>query len=302
MNKVVRASFFKRDPLTCARELIGTELIWGECSGVVVEVEAYAAIDDEAAHTFTRPSARSFIERNKAGAAYVYFNYGVHWMLNVLVKGDANGFVLIRALEPRRGIELMKRRRGVNDLRQLCSGPGKLTQAFAITGRDHEMDLCSDPRHCFVSNSSATFDVVADKRIGISRSAHLPWRFTLRGSPFVSRGQGRSIVPSVALWATLGASRSEPRLHFIDSIRVFIEILRFDEQNQTACFARHERWSGLQRRRIFAARAGLRSHWRDDEGLAAGLYLARGGQMLRAAGGRRCARRGACARHSALRG
>ena len=97
MNKVVRASFFKRDPLTCARELIGTELIWGECSGVVVEVEAYAAIDDEAAHTFTRPSARSFVERNKAGAAYVYFNYGVHWMLNVLVKGDANGFVLIRA-------------------------------------------------------------------------------------------------------------------------------------------------------------------------------------------------------------
>ena len=187
MNKVVRASFFKRDPLTCARELIGTELIWGECSGVVVEVEAYAAIDDEAAHTFTRPSARSFIERNKAGAAYVYFNYGVHWMLNVLVKGDANGFVLIRALEPRRGVELMKRRRGVNDLRQLCSGPGKLTQAFAVTGRDHEMDLCSDPRHCFVSNSSATFDVVADKRIGISRSAHLPWRFTLRGSPFVSR-------------------------------------------------------------------------------------------------------------------
>ena len=186
-DEIVRSAFFKRDPLTCARELIGTELIWGQCSGLVVEVEAYAAIDDEAAHTFTRPSARSFIERNKAGAAYVYFNYGVHWMLNVLVKGDANGFVLIRALEPRRGVELMKRRRGVNDLRQLCSGPGKLTQAFAITGRDHEMDLCSDSRHCFVSNSRATFDVVADKRIGISRSAHLPWRFTLRGSEFVSR-------------------------------------------------------------------------------------------------------------------
>jgi len=150
-------------------------------------VEAYAAMDDEAAHTFTRPSARSFIERNKAGAAYVYFNYGVHWMLNVMVKGDANGFVLIRALEPRRGVELMKRRRGVNDLRQLCSGPGKVTQAFAVTGRDHEMDLCADPCHCFVSDRQARFDVVADKRIGISRSAHLPWRFTLRGSEFVSR-------------------------------------------------------------------------------------------------------------------
>src|SRR5207244_799931 len=139
-NKIVRASFFKRDPITCARELIGAELIWGDCSGIVVEVEAYAAIDDEAAHTFTRPSARSFIERNQAGAAYVYFNYGMHWMLNVLVKGDAKGFVLIRAL------------------------------------------------YFFVRNANMAVDVVADARIGITRSAHYPWRFTLRGSTFVSRG------------------------------------------------------------------------------------------------------------------
>src|SRR6185436_2018785 len=187
VQKMIRASFFQRDPLTCARELIGTELIWGECPGVVVEVEGNELIEDEAAQPLTRLSARSFIERNKAGTAYVYFNYGVHWMLNVLVKGNANGFVLIRALEPRQGVELMKRRRRVNELRRLCSGPGKLTQAFAITGRDHEIDLCSDPRHCFVSNSRESFDVVADKRIGISRSAHLPWRFTLRGSEFVSR-------------------------------------------------------------------------------------------------------------------
>jgi DNA-3-methyladenine glycosylase len=186
-NQLVRRPFFQRDPLSCARELIGAELIWGDCSGIVVEVEAYAAIDDEAAHTFTRPSARSFIERNKAGAAYVYFSYGNHWMLNVLVKGEANGFVLFRALEPRRGVEVMKKRRGVDDLRQLCSGPGKLTQALDITDRHHEMDLCVDPRHSFVSDAQATFDIVADKRIGISRSAHLPWRFTLRGSPFVSR-------------------------------------------------------------------------------------------------------------------
>jgi DNA-3-methyladenine glycosylase len=187
VSGMIRASFFKRDPVTCARDLIGTELIWGQCSGIIVEVEAYAAIDDEAAHTFTRPSARSFIERNKPGAAYVYLNYGVHWMLNVLVKGNADGFVLIRALEPRRGIELMKKRRETNNVRQLLSGPGKLTQAFAITGRHHEMDLCSEPSHCFISRSPTIVDVVADKRIGISRSAHLPWRFTLRASPFVSR-------------------------------------------------------------------------------------------------------------------
>jgi DNA-3-methyladenine glycosylase len=186
LNKIVRASFFKRDPLLCARELIGTELIWGDCSGIVVEVEAYAAINDEAAHTFTRPSARSFIQRNNAGAAYVYFNYGMHWMLNVLVKGDENGFVLIRALEPTKGTEQMKKRRGVNDVKRLCSGPGKLTQALGITNRHHEIDLCSDPRHCFVRSAKISADVVTDTRIGITRSAHYPWRFTLRGSPFVS--------------------------------------------------------------------------------------------------------------------
>src|SRR5881398_1998968 len=168
-RQMIGRRFFRRDPLSCARELIGAELLWGERTGIIVEVEAYAALNDEAAHTFTRPTARAFIERNKPGAAYVYFNYGVHWMLNVLVKGEANGFVLIRALEPRRGVELMKKRRGVDDVRQLCSGPGKLTQALAITGKHHEMDLCSDPRYCFVSNTQASFDVVADKRIGISR-------------------------------------------------------------------------------------------------------------------------------------
>lgn len=186
-QQIIGREFFRQDPLSCARGLVGTELIWGQCTGIIVEVEAYAAINDEAAHTFTRPSARAFIERNQPGAAYVYFNYGVHWMLNVLVKGKADGFVLIRALEPRRGITLMKKRRGIDDPRKLCSGPGKLTQALAITGRDHELDLCADPRHCFRARPNGAIDVAADRRIGITRSADLNWRFTLRGSPFVSR-------------------------------------------------------------------------------------------------------------------
>ena len=186
-TKIIRASFFQREPLTCARELIGKDLIWGDCSGVIVETEAYNAINDEACHTFMRPSTRAFIARSKAGAAYIYLNYGMHWMLNVLVKGDANGFVLIRAVEPRRGIEQMRKRRQIDDVKHLGSGPGKLTQALDITDRHHEMDLCSDPRHCFAYNRGAVVDVVADKRIGITRSADLPWRFTLHGSPFVSR-------------------------------------------------------------------------------------------------------------------
>jgi DNA-3-methyladenine glycosylase len=186
-SRVIDVSFFRRDPLICARELIGVQLIWGQCSGVVVETEAYTAQNDEAAHTFTRPSARAFVERNQPGAAYVYFNYGMHWMLNVLVKGGtADGFVLIRALEPRRGVSLMKKRRKLEDEKRLCSGPGKLTQALDITDRYHEMDLCSDPRHCFVHSSETQLDVVASKRIGITRSADFPWRFTLRDSAFIS--------------------------------------------------------------------------------------------------------------------
>jgi DNA-3-methyladenine glycosylase len=81
----------------------------------------------------------------------------------------------------------MKRRRGLDDERRLCSGPGKLTQAFGITDRYHEMNLCLDPRHCFAHSSGEDVDVVADERIGITRSAHHPWRFTIRGNPFVSR-------------------------------------------------------------------------------------------------------------------
>jgi DNA-3-methyladenine glycosylase len=192
---LIEADFFRSEPLICAPGLIGTTLVWGRCSGIIVETEAYLAENDEAAHTFTRPSARSFIERNEPGAAYVYFNYGVHWMLNVLVKGGrANGFVLIRALEPRDGVALMRKRRRVEDMRRLCSGPGKLTQALAITGRDHEIDLCRDLRRCFLPRSDTNVEVVADERIGITRSAHLPWRFTLRGSPFISRPVKRASV------------------------------------------------------------------------------------------------------------
>jgi len=108
-------------------------------------------------------------------------------MLIVLVKGgETNGFVLFRAMEPLHGIELMKKRRAVEDERNLCSGPGKLTQAFDITVRHHEMDLCIDPRHCF-TYAQERVKVVADERVGISRSAHHLWRFTERNNKFVSR-------------------------------------------------------------------------------------------------------------------
>ena len=185
---ILSCAFFQRDPLLCARELIGTELVWGKCAGIVVETEAYLTLNDEASHTFSRPSTRAFVERNAAGAIYIYMNYGVHWMLNVLVKGgERTGLILIRALEPRRGLTIMATRRGVDDVRRLCSGPGKLAQALDITKRHHEMSICAEPRRCFVRDEKSETHVVADPRIGISRSQDLPWRFTLRGSEFVSR-------------------------------------------------------------------------------------------------------------------
>ena len=181
-------SFFERDPLDCASDLIGTELVWEKCSGIIVETEAYLTLNDEACHTFTRPSTRAFVERNEPGAIYIYFNYGVHWMLNLLVKGgERTGLILIRALEPRRGVPLMKKRRGLDVVRRLCSGPGKLTQALDITNRHHEKSIWAGPRHCLLPRANDDTRVVADSRIGISRSKDFPWRFTLRDSEYVSR-------------------------------------------------------------------------------------------------------------------
>jgi len=187
-------AFFQRDPVRCAQELIGCELVWNSCAGVVVETEAYAAVGDEASHTFVRPSTRAFVERHEAGAAYVYFNYGMYWLFNVLVKGGAvDGFVLIRALQPTRGVALMRRRRfpGPAGLKPrpvetLCSGPGKLAIALGITGEQHGIDLCRNPKKAFHAGSGSRIAWVSDVRIGISKAAHLPWRFLAAENPHVS--------------------------------------------------------------------------------------------------------------------
>jgi DNA-3-methyladenine glycosylase len=181
---VIPRKFFTQSPVECARALVGCELVWGACSGIVVECEAYAAVGDQACHTFTRPSAREFVVRHRAGTAYVYLNYGMHWMLNVLTKGDEEGFVLIRAIEPRRGLRAMRKRRGDKTGRALSGGPGRLAAALGVTGSHHGTDFCSSARRCFVAGGEVS--VVADGRIGISRAQELPWRFSLAENPFVS--------------------------------------------------------------------------------------------------------------------
>lgn len=191
----IERPFFQRDPVTCARELIGCTLRWGKCAGVIVETEAYGAVNDEACHTWSRPSAREFVTKHPPGAAYVYFNYGMYWMLNVLVKGGGeDGFVLFRAIEPTDGIAAMARRRAANLKSQslklksdtwLCSGPGKLAQALGVTGRDHGRDFCADEGARFFRPTSAV-EIESGSRIGISRAQHLAWRFMLRGSAHIS--------------------------------------------------------------------------------------------------------------------
>jgi DNA-3-methyladenine glycosylase len=205
-------SFFERDPVTCARELIGCMLMWEGCAGVIAETEAYAAVGDEACHTWSRPSARRFVEANPPGAAYVYFNYGMYWMLNVLVKGPkGEGFVLFRALEPTEGIAAMRERRVKNRRVSraelppiaLCSGPGKLAQALGVTGADHGRDFCADA-HIGIAAPALPAEVATCVRIGISRAQHLPWRYLLAGSGHVS-------VPVRGAKLIAGKSRSRIR-------------------------------------------------------------------------------------------
>ena len=181
--------FFRRAPAVCARELIGTEFWWDGCAGIVVETEAYSEIGDEACHTFFRPSARRFVEAHAPGAAYVYFNYGMYWLTNVLTHDPATGergFVLLRALQPLAGIDDMRKRRGDGrrDL-DLCSGPGKLSMALGIDGEHHGWDFTADRRRGF--REGCQLAVETDLRIGISRSQDLRWRFLASGSPWVSR-------------------------------------------------------------------------------------------------------------------
>jgi DNA-3-methyladenine glycosylase len=166
--------------------LIGCELVWNGAGGVIVETEAYSVRNDEACHTFSRPSSRGFVAEKPPGAAYVYLNYGMYWLLNFLVKGGTeDGFVLIRALEPTRGIEEMRQRRGMNELKNLCSGPGKLTRAMAIDGTFHGQDFFAVDGPVLLS-PTAPPEILAGPRIGITRAADLPWRFVAAGSRFLS--------------------------------------------------------------------------------------------------------------------
>ena len=188
----VTRAFFERDPLSCARDLLGCELVWRDTSGTIVETEAYAEYGDQASHTFLRQSVRTFVEERPPGSIYIYLNYGMHWLLNFLVKGESfRGFVLIRALEPRAGVKRMLQRRGAQKVTDLCSGPGKLTQAMGITGEWNGADLFAIPG-VKLSHWAEPPAIIADQRIGITKSAELEWRYFIGNSPFVSVQKGKT--------------------------------------------------------------------------------------------------------------
>jgi DNA-3-methyladenine glycosylase len=184
-------TFFERPPLVCARDMLGCQLTWGKTAGIIVETEAYAEYGDEAAHTFMRSTARTFIDQQPPGALYIYLNYGVHWLLNFLSKGaDSRGFVLIRALQPVLGLDVMRRRRRLEQDKMLCSGPGKLTQALGITARWHEKDFFSIPGVSLTRNADRP-TIAVDRRVGITKSAEFEWRFMIADSEYVSLKKGK---------------------------------------------------------------------------------------------------------------
>jgi len=173
------------DPVSAARDLIGWTLLVDGVGGPIVETEAYRS-DDPASHSFPGPTPRNAVMFGPPGRFYVYLSYGIHWCANIVCGPEGTGAaVLVRALEPVHGIELMRSRRGREPLRELASGPGRVGQALAagpqLTGR-----------LAYLRPPAAARTVVATTRIGISKAADRPWRFLDPDSPYVSRPPARA--------------------------------------------------------------------------------------------------------------
>jgi DNA-3-methyladenine glycosylase len=182
---------FSAPSLAVAQALIGASVWVDGVGGTIVETEAYDQLDP-ASHSFGRRTARNAVMFGPPGRTYVYRSYGLHWCLNFVCAPPGHGAgVLIRALEPTRGIERMRERRGVDDLRLLCSGPGRLCQALGVTGAHNGLRLDRKPFR-MVPRSDADLAVASGVRIGITKSRELPWRFVLAGSRYLSKPLGRA--------------------------------------------------------------------------------------------------------------
>jgi DNA-3-methyladenine glycosylase len=184
----VKPAFYARPVLEVARDLIGCVVSHGECSGVIVETEAYHD-SEPACHAHIGLTPRTHTLFGAPGRAYVYRSYGIHALLNAVCEPEGVGAaVLIRALEPLDGVPFMALRRGMSGLRDLCSGPGKLTQALGIELEHNGADLAAGP--VLITPPPPGWgggEIVCDRRIGITKAVELEWRFCLAGSRYLSR-------------------------------------------------------------------------------------------------------------------
>jgi DNA-3-methyladenine glycosylase len=181
----LRKSFFDRSVHDVAPELIGATLLVDGVGGIIVEVEAYHHTEP-AAHSYNGQTPRNAVMFGPPGFLYVYRSYGIHWCMNFVCEaaGSASA-VLVRALQPTQGLAAMKRRRGTIEERQLCSGPGKVCEALGVTRKHNGLPLDKPP---FELRARADdFDVAIGVRIGITKAAELPWRYGVKGSPFLSK-------------------------------------------------------------------------------------------------------------------
>ena len=184
-GRVLLPADFAGDAADVARQLIGATLQVAGVGGRIVETEAYDR-EDPASHSHAGPTARNQAMFGPPGRAYVYRSYGIHWCLNFVCRETGHGAgVLIRAIEPLWGLDRMRARRGLDDERLLCAGPGRVGQALAIT---HDLNGLRLDRAPFqVRATRHPPPVVVGPRIGISKAAEVPWRFGLAGSKFLSR-------------------------------------------------------------------------------------------------------------------
>ena len=190
----INRRFYTRDTLKVAKAILGKVLVRRTplevFTGKIVETEAYRGIDDPASHSFRGKTNRNEVMFGKPGITYVYFTYGNHHCLNIVTeRTDIPAAVLIRSIEPLKGIETMKRNRSVEKIIDVASGPGKLTKAFQITREDNNIDVTDSSSNISIHTPAKekSFQIVQTTRIGIRLAQEFPWRFYIKENPHVSK-------------------------------------------------------------------------------------------------------------------
>ncbi|MBI2252115.1 MAG: DNA-3-methyladenine glycosylase [Armatimonadetes bacterium] len=190
--KILDYTFYKRSTVLAAKGLLGKLLFHktkeGMASGIIIETEAYLGENDPASHAARKKTPRNSAMFEYPGISYVYFIYGNHYCFNVVAHNGGAGAVLIRALEPYEGIELMRKRRAKNNLKELANGPGKLTQALKIEREHNKLSLIeSNLRIYDLGIKIKEEEILKTSRIGIKAGKELPYRFFLKDNPYVSK-------------------------------------------------------------------------------------------------------------------